>query len=320
MSWMNLCAVLVVTTLGKVGLVDHLLVHGLSVSLQGFLFVVVLAHDGLIRLGHNLLHHHLGHTNGALRDLWLVHLRQDLRHENGDLLEEVWLGSCSFMFVVTVSMGSTMAPQPCESMRCVVGLSLVVLVVLRGGRFVSNPQPPPRTEHGCSVGFDWDPPVRRPHPGRMMGTSERQLVCACFRSACVVANVVTDAGGEIVVSCCLSSALLQERCRWRCRSILVDFGTPRVRQVARLTCAELQVQGIRELLRLICGHLLLRLRRQVALVINEELVNAVGDMLVDLTLPILYVVERFLVRGVIVCDDVSCAFSLRLSTYTRILT
>ena len=37
------------------------------------------------------------------------------------------------------------------------------------------------------------------------GNVRRQLVCACLRSACVVALVVTDKGGEIVVSCCLSS-------------------------------------------------------------------------------------------------------------------
>ena len=41
------------------------------------------------------------------------------------------------------------------------------------------------------------------------------------------------------------------------------------------------VQWIRELLRLICGQLLLRCR--VALVLNEELVDTIGDMFVDLT-------------------------------------
>ena len=38
---------------------------------QGFLFVVVLAHDGSIRLAHYLLHHLLGHTNRVLHNLWL---------------------------------------------------------------------------------------------------------------------------------------------------------------------------------------------------------------------------------------------------------
>ena len=33
-----------------------------------------------------------------------------------------------------------------------------------------------------------------------MGTLARQLLCACLRSACVVSHVVTDTGGEIVVS------------------------------------------------------------------------------------------------------------------------
>ena len=44
--------------------------------------------------------------------------------------------------------------------------------------------------------------------------------------------------------------------------------------------SERQVQGIRELLRLICGELLLRCH--VALVRKEELVDTVRDMLVDL--------------------------------------
>ena len=43
--------------------------------------------------------------------------------------------------------------------------------------------------------------------------------------------------------------------------------------------SESQVQGIRKLLRFICGQLLLRC--QVALVLNEELVDTVGDILVD---------------------------------------
>ena len=47
--------------------------------------------------------------------------------------------------------------------------------------------------------------------------------------------------------------------------------------------SESQVQGIRELLRFIFGQLLLR--RQVALVLNEELVDTVGDILVDLARP-----------------------------------
>ena len=51
--------------------------------------------------------------------------------------------------------------------------------------------------------------------------------------------------------------------------------------------SERQVQGIRELLRFICGELLLRC--QVALVLNEELVDTVRDMLVDLAHPTLHV-------------------------------
>ena len=42
-----------------VSFVDHLL-YKLSVRLQGFLFAVVLVHDGSIRLAHDLRHHHWG--------------------------------------------------------------------------------------------------------------------------------------------------------------------------------------------------------------------------------------------------------------------
>ena len=61
--------------------------------------------------------------------------------------------------------------------------------------------------------------------------------------------------------------------------------------------SELQVQGIRELV------------RQVALVLNEELVDTVRDVLVYLAHPILHVVDRFLARDITVCDDVvRCRF------------
>ena len=97
-------------------LVDHLLPHGLSVSLQGFLFVVVLVHDGSIRFAHNVLG-----TNWALHDLWLGifrcpvhHLHQDLR-DGGDILD-VWSGIGHHLFGHvhrdSVAMGSTMAPLP----------------------------------------------------------------------------------------------------------------------------------------------------------------------------------------------------------------
>ena len=58
--------------------------------------------------------------------------------------------------------------------------SLSVAVVCCGAWLVSYPQPPWRTRHGCTVGIDREPPVRRPHPRRMMGTSDRRLcVRAC---------------------------------------------------------------------------------------------------------------------------------------------
>ena len=50
--------------------------------------------------------------------------------------------------------------------------------------------------------------------------------------------------------------------------------------------SELQVQEIRELQ--------LLLESQVALVVDEKLVETVGDMLVDLANPTLHVVGRFL--------------------------
>ena len=57
--------------------------------------------------------------------------------------------------------------------------------------------------------------------------------------------------------------------------------------------SESQVQGIRELLRFICGQLLLRC--QVALVLDDKLVDTVRDMLVDVAHPTLHVVGRFFV-------------------------
>ena len=75
--------------------------------------------------------------------------------------------------------------------------------------------------------------------------------------------------------------------------------------------SELQVQGIRELFRFICGQLFLGC--QAALVLDEKLVETVGDMLVDLAH---HVDERFLVSDTAERDEVLC---FRLSTFLGIL-
>ena len=49
---------------------------------------------------------------------------------------------------------------------------------------------------------------------------------------------------------------------------------------------------------------------QVALVLDEKLVDFVGDMLVDLTHPSLRVAERLLVRDILDCGDVVCSVSV----------
>ena len=92
----------------------------------------------------------------------------------------------------------------------------------------------------------------------------------------------------------------------------------RLTRVARLTrLEEPQVQVIRELLRFICGQLLLRC--QVAFVPNEELVDTVRDMLVDLVHPILHVVERLLARRVVDDDDDDDVIPVWFITYPGIL-
>ena len=63
-------------------------------------------------------------------------------------------------------------------------------------------------------------------------------------------------------------------------------------------------QRFRELLRLICGHNLLGC--QIALLLNEKLVDTGGDMLVSLTHPNPHVVERLLVRDIVDYGDVVC--------------
>ena len=54
--------------------------------------------------------------------------------------------------------------------------------------------------------------------------SERQLLCACLRSACVVAHVVTGTSGEVMVSCCLSSASFQNFNNFSTRVFLTTLG------------------------------------------------------------------------------------------------
>ena len=54
----------------------------------------------------------------------------------------------------------------------VVDASVVVVM------WMSLPRPHDRSQHGCTVGVSQGPTRVMPHPGRMMGTSERQLVRA----------------------------------------------------------------------------------------------------------------------------------------------
>ena len=142
----------------------------------------------------------------------------------------------------------------------------------------------------------------------------------------VVVHVVLSVAGGFVVMCCLVSAPLLERRRLRCRSISVNLATAPSRSWAlSLSSQQAQTpsacatswagltthrsswhfhsfrtfQRIRELLRFICGQLLLGC--QAAHVLNERLVDTVGDMLVDL-----HIVERLLVQNITDSGDVVC--------------
>ena len=58
----------------------------------------------------------------------------------------------------------------------VLGSLLVTLVMICGLGVASYPQPPDRSQHGCTVGIDRDPPVWHLHPGRVVEVPERQLL------------------------------------------------------------------------------------------------------------------------------------------------
>ena len=119
--------------------------------------------------------------------------------------------------------------------------------------------------------FDLD----RPRDSTCSSSHQTHSSSACTR----------DLGGRLV----LKDVLLVSRVSLVSHTSLV----PHVSLVALVS--ERQFQGIRELFRFICGQLLVRC--QVALVLDEELVDTVGDMLVDLAL---HVGERFLVCDIVV--------------------
>ena len=152
----------------------------------------------------------------------------------------------------------------------------------------------------------------------MVEVPKRQLLRTRFACAGLVVHVVVSVACGFVVKCCLVPALL-ERCRMRCRSVSLNLGTA-PSQTTALSLSSQQLhppsacarswagltthrsswhfdsshsyrtfQRIRELLRFICGQLLLG--RQAALVLDEKLVDTVGDMLVDLAHPSLHVVQ-----------------------------
>ena len=165
---------------------------------------------------------------------------------------------------------------------------------------------------------------------------DRQLALTFVVTLCgVVVHVVVPIRGGFVVQCCLVPALLLERCRLRCRSISVKalnstfsiHGFAFVKSSSTFNLYERSwskstthrsswhfhsphsyrtFQRILEVLRFISGQLLLRC--QFALVLNDKLVETVGDLLVDLSHPSLYVVERLLVRDIVDYGDVVCDF------------
>ena len=157
---------------------------------------------------------------------------------------------------------------------------------------------------GSSAVASWLSVVTRRRAG---GTKKPAFTYVVTRG--VVVHVVVSVAGGFVVKCCLVATLL-ERCRLRCCSISVNLGTapPRSGQQAHppSACARpwagltthrsfwhfhshCTFQRIGELLRLICGQLLLG--RQVTLVLDEKLVDTVTDVLVDLLHPRGHVVE-----------------------------
>ena len=138
------------------GIVDRHLLHGLSVGQQGFLFEVVLVLDSPAPSFWGTESRHFAIFVAGHLHCPLQHLRQDLRHEVGDLLDE-WSGVRHHLRHVHRNRGSATMRDFHLSWDVVEG-SLVVLVVLYGAYSVSYPQPPWRTRHGCTVGIDRDPP------------------------------------------------------------------------------------------------------------------------------------------------------------------
>ena len=57
-----------------------------------------------------------------------------------------------------------------------VGLVGCRVTIFGGLGVVSYLQPPDRSQHGCTVGIDRDPPMWHPHPGRVVEVPERQLL------------------------------------------------------------------------------------------------------------------------------------------------
>ena len=158
-----------------------------------------------------------------------------------------------------------------------------------------------------------------------MEVPERQLLRTCNHLV-VLSCTWSCLLPWFVVKCCLVSALLLERCRLRCRSITVNIATAPSRTTA-LSLSSQQAHppsacarswaglttrrsswhfdSYRTFQRIRCGQLLLRC--QAAHVLNEKLVDTVGDTLVDLAHPILHVVERFLVRNIVDSGGVVCS-------------
>ena len=109
-------------------------------------------------------------------------------------------------------------------MECV-GLVGCRVTVFCGLGVASFPQPPDRSQHGCTVGIDRDSSVWDLHPGGVVGGTRAPAFAYVSAGAGVVVHVVVLGRGGFTVYCLSSAQREKLRVAWEFEAGSASPGT-----------------------------------------------------------------------------------------------
>ena len=155
---------------------------GFRLTVKGYVWIVCLAPLCVVKFSRSspILRWRVFGILGAFRCVCLLRFLLWL------LFSRMWMWCVRLLSLIRIV--KLLSRRPSLLLLCCVFLGSLLCV----GVLVSNPQPPHRSGHGCTVGFDRDPPVW--WPTQTGWWAIRAPALACVFACAVVVVVVTDCG------------------------------------------------------------------------------------------------------------------------------